>query len=331
MSSLLTPHNIQLSGPTKGAQGEAKGTVNWRVAEADLPPEVLSYVRDSRSVSTRRAYASDLQHFTVWGGTIPASPEMVASYLASQAMHLSPATLNRRLASIAVAHGAKGYSSPTASELVRSVLKGIKRTKGTAQAQAKPLLRDDLFLVLDAIGDSLKDARDRALLLVGFAGGFRRSELVRLDVADLEFVRHGLVVNLRHSKTDQEGRGRKIGIPFGRTKHCPVKATETWLQRAEISGGPILRPINRHGHTASQRLSGEAIAEVLRERLAKAGIAPEGYSGHSLRSGFATSAAMAGVATWRIRKQTGHASDVMLGHYIRNGELFADNAAGALL
>lgn len=331
MSSLLTPYNIQLSGPTKGAQDEAKSPVNWRAIEADLPPEVLTYVRDSRSVSTRLAYASDLQHFMTWGGTIPASPEMIASYLASQAMHLSPATLNRRLASIAVAHGAKGYPSPTSSELVRSVLKGIKRTKGTAQAQAKPLLRDDLFLILDAIGHSHKDMRDKALLLLGFAGGFRRSELVGLNVSDIEHVRQGIIVTLCRSKVDQEGQGRKIGIPHGRTRHCPVRALETWLQQSTITEGPVFRPINRHGHTAPVRLSGEAVSEIIKERLRKAGIDPEGYSGHSLRSGFVTSAAVTGVATWRIRKQTGHASDVMLNRYVRDGELFTDNAAGALL
>jgi integrase len=328
---LLTRDNHHLSEPKNEveiASGEAySGPTEARL----LSPEVLGYVRDSRATNTRRAYASDLQHFMAWGGTIPASQEQVASYIAAHANHLAPSTLNRRLASIAVAHGAKGFPSPSSSELVRSVLKGIRRTKGTAQAQAKPLLRDDLFIVLDAIGGGLKDVRDRALLLLGFAGGFRRSELVGLNIVDLEFVRHGLIVNLRHSKTDQLGEGRKIGIPHGRTKHCPVKAVEAWLQRSSLSEGAIFCPINRHGHMTLQRLSGEAVSVIIRERITKAGINPDGYSGHSFRSGFATSAAMAGVASWRIRKQTGHASDVMLGRYIRDGELFSDNAAGALL
>jgi integrase len=328
---LLTRYNHHLSEP-KNEVEIASGEAYSGLAEAhELSPEVLDYVRDSRATNTRRAYASDLQHFMAWGGTIPASPEQVASYIAAHADHLAPSSLNRRLASIAVAHGAKGYPSSTSSELVRSVLKGIRRTKGTAQAQAKPLLRDDLFIVLDAIGDSLKDVRDRALLLLGFAGGFRRSELVGLNIADLEFVRHGLIVNLRHSKTDQVSKGRKIGIPHGRTKHCPVKAVEAWLQRASLSEGAIFRPINRHSYKALQRLSGEAVAVIIRERITKAEINSAGCSGHSLRSGFATSAAMAGVATWRIRKQTGHSSDVMLGRYIRDGELFSENAAGAIL
>lgn len=329
--TILTPDNFQLSSLTNVGDGGQEHHIAINCNPTELPHEVLNFIRGSRADNTRRAYASDLKHFMAWGGTIPASQEELASYLAAQAEHLAPATLNRRLASIAVAHGAKGFQSPTLSQIVHSVMRGIRRSKSTAQVQAKPLLLPDLFMTLDAIGNGNKDTRDRALLLLGFAGGFRRSELVGLDVGDLEFVRHGLVINLRYSKSDQEGQGRKIGIPYGRTKHCPVKAIETWLQRAEISGGPMLRPINRHGHTASQRLSGEAVAVVVRDRLAKAGFNPKGYSGHSLRSGFATSAAMAGVATWRIRKQTGHASDVMLARYVRDGQLFEDNAAGALL
>lgn len=326
---ILTPDNIQLSDLKNGRFDSDDLAINCKIES--LPDEVLNFVRDSRAANTRRAYASDLQHFLLWGGEVPASALLVAQYITAQAEHLKPATLSRRIASIAVAHKTKGLASPTSSELVRSVLKGVRRIKGTAQMQAKPLLRDELFVVLDVVGDSLKDTRDRAMLLLGFAGGFRRSELVGLDVPDIEYVRQGMVINLRYSKTDQERHGRKIGIPFGRTKNCPVKAIETWLQRASIVEGPIFRPINRHGHTVSQRLSGKAVAEVVRERLMKAGINPEAYSGHSLRSGFATSAAMAGVATWRIRKQTGHANDGMLSRYIRDGQLFDQNAAGSVL
>lgn len=329
--TVLTRDNIQLSSLIKAHVERAETGIAINCNRSGLPTEVMNFIQESRAVSTRRAYASDLQQFMEWGGTIPATSEMIAAYIASQADKLKPATINRRLASLAVAHGAKGLPSPTSSELVKSVLKGIRRSKGIAQVQAKPLLRDDLFIVLDAMGDSLKDTRDRALLLLGFAGAFRRSELIGLDVGDIEFVRHGLVITLRHSKVDPEGRGRKIGIPHGRTKHCPVKAIEIWLQQATICEGPIFSPISRHDHKASQRLSGEAVAEVIRTRLENAGMNPVGFSGHSLRSGFATSAAMAGVASWRIRKQTGHASDVMLSRYIRDVALFQDNAAGSIL
>ena len=222
-------------------------------------------------------------------------------------------------------------SSPTASELVKATMRGIKRQRGTAQAEAKPLLRDDLFQVLAAMGDDLKSVRDRAPLLIGFAGGFRRSELVGLDLADIEHVRQGLVIHLRRSKTDQLGAGRKIGIPLGRTRWCPVAALDEWLSRSGIEAGAIFRRINRHSQVLGNRLSGEAVALVIRERLSAAGFDPTGYSGHSLRTGFATSAAQAGATSWKIRAQTGHASDAMLARYFRDGEMFSDNAAGVLL
>lgn len=296
-----------------------------------LADPVAKYLLASRATNTMKAYVSDLAAFINWGGSIPSSPETVARYLAERADHQKPATLSRHLASIAVAHRAKGLASPAAHELVRAVLKGIRRIKGTAQREAKPLLRDDLLTVLDAMGDNLKDTRDRSLLLLGFAGGFRRSELVGLNFEDLAFVQHGMIITLRHSKTDQEGKGRKIGIPFGRTKHCPVKTTEHWLRRAGISQGPIFRPVAKGGRVTASRLSGEAVCCIIRDRLTHTGFNPEGFSGHSLRSGFATSAAQADAPSWRIRQQTGHANDMMLSRYVRDGQLFVGNAASTVL
>lgn len=199
------------------------------------------------------------------------------------------------------------------------------------QQGVKPLLRDDLFHVLDAMGEGTRDLRDRALLLIGFAGGLRRSEIVALDAGDIEAVPKGLTIHLLRSKTDQEGAGRKIGVPLGRTRHCPVRALESWLKRGTIEDGPIFRPVDRHGRVASERLSAEAVSVIVKERVSAIGFEEEGYSGHSLRAGFVTSAAQVGVSQWRIRQQTGHTSDAMLARYIRDGELFTDNAAGALL
>jgi integrase len=136
---------------------------------------------------------------------------------------------------------------------------------------------------------------------------------------------------MRRSKTDQDGIGRKIGIPFGRTVHCPVRALETWFDAARVEDGPVFRPIDRHQHVSARRLSGEAVSLILRDRMGAAGFDPTGYSGHSLRAGFATSATQAGVSTFKIRQQTGHASDAMLSRYVRDGELFLGNAAGILL
>jgi integrase len=277
------------------------------------------------------AFRADLDHFHGWGGSIPATDVMVAEYLAEQADTLAPSTLSRRLASITKAHAAKGLRSPTASELVKSTLRGIKRAHGGSQRRAKPLLIEDLLRIMPILGTSPKDLRDKALLLVGFAGGFRRSELVALDVSDLESVRQGIVVHLRRSKTDQEGAGRKVGVPHGRTRWCPVAAIGDWLKYASIEYGPVFRPLDRHGNLSNTRLSGEAVGMVVKARVVAIGHDPGDYSGHSLRAGLATSAAAAGVSSWKIRAQTGHASDAMLARYIRDGELFVGNAAGALL
>lgn len=327
-ADILTRDNPHLQRPKMGADVSHFSAID---ARPELVDQVLEYVRESLAENTRIAYVSDLRHFESWGGRVPASAEIVASYLADYADKLSVATLVRRIAAISKAHRARGLPNPCASELVKSVLRGIRRSRGCAQREAKPLLRDDLLAVLDKMDGGLKAVRDRALLLVGFAGGLRRSELVGMDVADIEHVRQGIVLQIRFSKTDQLGRGQKIGIPHGRTRWCPVAALDAWLTASAINEGAIFRPVDRHGYVHGSRLSGEAVSLVIKERVAAAGMDPSGFSGHSVRSGFATSAAQAGVPTWKIRAQTRHASDAMLARYIRTGELFTDNAAGALL
>lgn len=296
-----------------------------------LPSDVQRLVAASLSEGTKKGYQQDIAHFEAWGGSVPASAETIAAYLAGLASSYKTATIVRRVTGLSKAHDAMGAANPTKSELVRATMRGIKRTNGTATREAKPLLREDLFQILDCMGDSTKDMRDKALLLLGFAGAFRRSELVGLDVADIEHVRQGIVITLRRSKTDQTSAGRKIGIPFGRSKWCPVKQLADWLEHAGIETGPLFRGINRHGHVAEQRLSGEAVCVVVKQRTKVAGFDPVSYSGHSLRAGLATSAAMAGASAWKIRQQTGHASDAMLNRYIRDGEMFVGNAAGTIL
>jgi integrase len=325
----LTRHNPILSGPTMAIlEGAEKSAIN---CTDHVMSRVATLIENSLAENSRRAYLSDLAEFERWGGTIPASAEMVAAYLAERADKLAVATLVRHVASISKAHQARGLPNPTQSELVRATLRGIKRTRGCAQREAKPLLRDDLFLVLDAMGDGLKDNRDRALLLIGFAGALRRSELVGLDVGDIEHVRQGIILHLRRSKTDQDGQGRKIGIPYGRSRWCPVAALDAWLAASGITEGPIFRPVDRHGHIHADRLSGEAVSLVVKELVTAARLDPTHYSGHSLRAGLATSAAQAGMSAWKIRQQTGHTSDAMVSRYIRQGELFTDNVAAVLL
>jgi integrase len=339
----LTPDNPLLSGPKNALEQPTVDTSSKPMDSAlagerfaincthGLAERVQGFVQAGIAPATRRAYRSDLDHFLAWGGTIPATEGQLAAYLAVHADTLKVATLVRRLAAISVAHEAQALPNPVRSALIRATMRGIRRERGTAQRQAKPLLREDLFAVLATMGDRVKDARDRALLLMGFAGGFRRSEIIAINCTDIERVRQGMVVTVRRSKTDQDGEGRKVGIPFGRTKWCPVLALDHWLDRAGISEDAIFRRVDRHGQVSVERLSSDAVCLVVRARTAAAGYEARLFSGHSLRSGLATSAAQAGVPTWRIRQQTGHASDVMLSRYIRDGELFAGNAAGTLL
>ena len=342
MSELvLTPDNPHLQSLTK-VDVDPPFAINCTASAVASDPvpcainctdrnAISELIDHSIADSTRTAYESDLRHFAAWGGTLPATPVLIASYVAAHAGLLAVATITRRVATLSKAHQVLAGENPCQSALVKATLRGLRRKIGTTQKQAKPLLKEELFAILDPLGDSIKDVRDRALLLLGFAGGFRRSEVVGLDVADIEQVRQGIIITLRHSKTDQEGAGRKIGIPHGRTRHCPVAALTGWLNRAGIMHGAVFCPVTRHGHLQTVRLSGDAVSEVIRERLVAAGIDAEGYSGHSLRAGFATCAAQAGVQTLKIRAQTGHASDAMLSRYVRDGELFVGNAAGVIL
>lgn len=298
--------------------------------QPSISSKVSDYLRASLSDNSRRAYRSDLNHFLSWGGSIPASPELVAAYLAAHAGHHAAATLARRLVSIGKAHTAQGLQSPTESELVRATLRGIRHTHGSAQRQVAPAVKEDVIAMVAGL-TGIKGTRDRALLLIGFAGAFRRSELVSLTVADIEQAKQGIVVHLIRSKTDQEGRGRKVAIPYARGAVCPILALQQWLEVSGITDGPIFRPVNRHGLIADAALTPQAVALVVKERAQDVGLNPATYAGHSLRAGLVTSAAQLGVSSWKIRAQTGHKSDAMLSRYIRDANIFVDNAAGAIL
>ena len=292
--------------------------------------DVSDYLRAALSDNSRRAYRSDLNQFLTWGGTIPTNSEMVAAYLAAHAGLHAIATLARRLVSIGKAHTAQGLPSPTDSDLVRATLRGISHTHGSKQRQVAPANKEEVLLMVAGL-DGTKGIRDRALLLIGFAGAFRRSELVSLTVADIEKAQQGLIVQLRFSKTDQEGRGRMVAIPFARGAVCPVIALQQWLEVAKISEGPLFRAVNRHGLISDVALTPQAVALVVKERAKAVGLDPAKYAGHSLRSGLVTSAAQLGVSSWKIRQQTGHKSDAMLARYIRDANIFVDNAAGVVL
>ena len=209
--------------------------------------------------------------------------------------------------------------------------RGVRRTLGTTRRQVRPLTVPELRSMLQGLRTDPAGCRDRALLLLGFAGALRRSELVGLDVADVTEGTDGLTVRLRRSKTDQEGAGRTVGIPYGSNPvTCPVRAWRAWLEVSGITDGAAFRPVDRHGHTGTARLSGHAVALVLKRHAARVGLDPAEVAGHSLRAGLATSAASAGVPERVIAEQTGHKGTSMLRRYIRRGSLFRENAAGAV-
>lgn len=298
--------------------------------EVVLPANVREYIRAALSENSRRAYRADLDQFLAWGGAVPASPEMVARYLAAHAGHHAIATLARRLVSIGKAHTTQGHPSPVDSDLVRATLRGIRHTHGSAQRQVAPAEKEDVLSMVAGL-TGIKGIRDKALLLLGFAGAFRRSELVGLTVADIEHAKQGLIIQLRFSKTDQEGRGRKVAIPFGRGVVCPVLALQEWLAVSGISEGAVFRGVNRQSVISASALTSQVVALVVKERAIAVGLDPDRYAGHSLRAGLVTSAAKLGVSSWKIRQQTGHKSDAMLARYIRDANIFIDNAAGAVL
>ncbi|QKG84402.1 site-specific integrase [Kroppenstedtia pulmonis] len=299
----------------------------------EILKKAKDYTLQSKAENTTKSYRADWNDFEDWCrkrrvSTLPADPQTVSLYLSDLADRRKTSTLQRRISAISQAHQAAGHDSPTNSYLVRTVWAGIRRSKGMFQEGKDPILVDDLRYMAELLPDTLTGKRDRALLLVGFAGGFRRSELVSINREDIQTVPRGAVILLRRSKTDQDGRGEKVGIPRGsRPETCPIRALDEWLRGAEITSGPVFRPINRHGQVRNRRLSDRSVALIVKKAVESIGLDPKRFSGHSLRSGIATSAAMAGKDERAIMKQTRHKSTNMVRRYIRDGELFNENAA----
>lgn len=344
---------------------------------------LAGYLHASRSASTRQAYSRDWAHFASWCSArsdsfgqvlqaLPAAPQTVAQYLAEHAATHKPSTLTRRCSAISTVHQAAGYDSPTATALVRTAMAGIRRVHRTAPAAKDPLLAHQVRRLLDALpsdpGQRLLAARDRALLVIGFYGALRRSELVALDTSDVEVNEHGLVLTLRRSKTDQDGAGRRVALLHtGAADSCPAETYQAWQQarrdaspphcpascaadrtcpgqteadeaaavkhgesHPSLAGQAVFCGVNRHGQPASTRLSDRSVARIVQRSAARAGLSGLNVAGHSLRAGFATSAAAAGKSERSIMKQTGHTSLPMVRRYIREGSLYRDNATDGI-
>ena len=311
---------------------------NFPVAEPDsLAPylaEAEAYCRRAKAENTLRAYRSDWASFDAFCRDrgvpcLPALPSTVAAYAAQAARSLKANTIERRLTAISQVHQFSGLSNPVEDKLVSTVMAGIRRVKGTAQEGKEPLCPAVLRRMFVDCPDDLRAVRDRALVLVGFAGAFRRSELVGLRLDQVRFTAEGLVVTIPRSKTDPEGEGQTIGIPYGhRLETCPVRALEVWLKRSGICDGYLFRAIGRWADRPLARpICDHQLAKIIKRLAASAGLDPSVYSGHSLRSGLATAAAAGGASERSVMEQTRHRSLRQVRKYIRRGSLFVDNAA----
>lgn len=283
---------------------------------------VAGYSAAAQSEATTRSYDAGIRHFKQHGGTIPATPTMVAEYLASMAGTLAVATLQHRLIAIHRAHTDKGLTSPAMDALVKRTLQGVRRQHGVKQRQVRALVKDDLLEMMVHLDQQMpmRAARDKALILVGFSGAFRRSELVALQYEDMTQYDSGVELLLRRSKTDQEGAGRTVFIPYARGSRCPVKVLKNWLALAAIDSGPLFRPINRHDQVVGcKALTPQSVALIVKAsvRMMSGDEAAKMVAGHSLRAGYCTEAATVGLQPYQIREQTGHKSDVTLTRYIR--------------
>ena len=302
-----------------------------------LQDETLINLQNSKANNTVRAYRSDFNDFDLFclkNGfkALPTQPKIVSLYLTHLSTNDSKmSTLKRRLVSLGVIHKLKGLYLDTKHPSIIENIMGIKRRKGSIQRGKKPLLINNLKLIINVIdeqkNEEIKKIRDRSIILIGFSGGFRRNEIVSLDFEDLDFVTEGLKISLKRSKTDQFGEGLLKALPyFDNSKYCPVQSLQNWIEISKITTGPLFRRFKKGSKLSENRLTDQTVALLIKEYLKLAGIDSKNYSGHSLRSGFATSAAESGAEERSIMAMTGHKSTEMVRRYIKEANLFKNNA-----
>ena len=302
-----------------------------------LQEETLLNLQSSKANNTVRAYKSDFKDFGLFCAqngfkSLPSEPKIVSLYLTYLSTKDSKiSTLKRRLVSIGVIHRLKGYYLDTKHPSIIENITGIKRRKGSIQKGKKPILINDLKKLINVIDEGkykeIKKLRDRSIILIGFSGGFRRNEIVSLDYDDLDFVEEGLKIQIRRSKTDQFGEGLVKALPyFDNHQYCPVVSLKNWINKSKINSGPLFKRFVKGSKLSENRLTDQTVALLIKEYLQLAGINSKNYSGHSLRSGFATSAAESGAEERSIMAMTGHKSTEMVRRYIKEANLFKNNA-----
>ena len=302
-----------------------------------LQQETLLNLQSSKAINTVRAYKSDFNDFGLFCAqngfkSLPSEPKIVALYLTYlSTKNAKMSTLKRRLVSIGVIHKLKGHYLDTKHPSIIENIMGIKRRKGSIQNGKKPLLISSLKIIIDVIDqqnkEKIKILRDRSIILIGFSGGFRRNEIVSLNYDDLDFVPEGLKIKIKRSKTDQFGEGVIKALPyFDNSHYCPVVSLKNWIDIARINSGALFRRFSKGSKLTEKRLTDQTVALLIKEYLQLAGIDNKNYSGHSLRSGFATSAAESGAEERSIMAMTGHKSSEMVRRYIKEANLFKNNA-----
>jgi site-specific recombinase XerD len=302
-----------------------------------LQEETLLNLKSSKAMNTIRAYKSDYRDFGLFCAqngfrSLPADPKIVSLYITHLSIKdVKISTLKRRLVSIGVIHKLKGHYLDTKHPSIIENIMGIKRRKGSIQKGKKPILINNLKQIINVIdsfnNEEIKKFRDRSVILIGFSGGFRRNEIVSLDYEDLDFVTEGLKINLKRSKTDQFGEGAVKGLPyFDNSQYCPVLSVKKWIEVSNIKSGPLFRRFSKGSKLTENRLTDQTVALLIKKYLNLAGIDSKNYSGHSLRSGFATSAAESGAEERSIMVMTGHKSTEMVRRYIKEANLFKNNA-----
>ncbi len=292
-------------------------------------------MKKSKANNTLRAYEADWRDFYDWCSyrklqVLPAEPETIVNYINDLADNAKANTVSRRISAISENHKAAGYEddNPCRGGLVRNALDAIKREKGTMQRGKSPLLFEDLEDIVPYFDTSdVGGVRDKALLLTGFMGAFRRSELVRIDIEDLTFVREGVIILVHQSKGDQEGQGEHVAVPYNSNPNvCAVTALKHWINVAQMHSGPLFRPLNKYKQIRDRRLTDKSVAIIVKKYASMAGYSADDFAGHSLRRGFATSAAQHDVDERTIMQQTRHKSEKMVRRYIEQGNLFKNNA-----
>ena len=301
-----------------------------------LHEATLNNLKNSKANNTLRAYKSDFKNFEAFCAkhnfnSLPTEPKIVSLYLTHLSKVSKISTLRRRLVSISMVHKLKGHYLDTKHPLIIENLMGIRRIKGSIQTGKKPLLINHLQSIIKVINEEnineIKKARDKTIVLIGFGGGFRRTELISIDYEDIEFVPEGLKIYIKKSKTDQYGEGMIKGIPyFNNSEFCPVRNLEKWLQLSKIKKGAIFRRFAKGNSLTNYRLTDQTVVLLIKKYLNLAGIESSNFSGHSLRSGFATVAAESGADERSIMAMTGHKTTQMVRRYIKEANIFKNNA-----